>query len=426
MGKVYTDVSVLDAARERIRLAFDNTERAYVAFSGGKDSSVLMHLVMEEAIRRGQKVGVMYLDFEAQYAETIRHVQEMFDLYRDHIDPHWICMPMALRNAVTNYEPQWVAWDETKRDLWIRPKPAGCKTEHDYPFAVAGMEFEEFIALFGDWYSQGRPTAGFIGIRAQESLHRYCAIATWEKRDKTLNGWRWTTRITGQVYNVYPLYDWLTQDIWRFHGKYPELPHNRIYDAMHKAGVPLSMQRLCQPFGDDQRRGLWLYHILEPETWATLVARVSGANSGALYVGESGNISGYNRITKPDNHTWQSFTNLLLRTMPAATRDHYVERFEKFIKGWQQRGYVEIPDEAPPELEAKCWVPSWRRMCKVLLRNDYWCKGLGQTQPKSEAWQKYKAISAARKARAAQDAGEPFGDVVTLWDTGFADERDAA
>ena len=29
------------------------------------------------------------------------------------------------------------------------------------------------------------------------------------------------------------------------------------------------------------------------------------------------------------------------------------------------------------------------RLCKVLLRNDYWCKGLGLTQPKSEAYGKY-------------------------------------
>jgi predicted phosphoadenosine phosphosulfate sulfurtransferase len=28
-------------------------------------------------------------------------------------------------------------------------------------------------------------------------------------------------------------------------------------------------------------------------------------------------------------------------------------------------------------------------MCKVLLRNDHWCKGLGMTQPKSEAYGKY-------------------------------------
>jgi predicted phosphoadenosine phosphosulfate sulfurtransferase len=48
-----------------------------------------------------------------------------------------------------------------------------------------------------------------------------------------------------------------------------------------------------------------------------------------------------------------------------------------------------IPDEAPEELESKCWVPSWRRLCRTILRNDYWCKGLGQTQPKSEAYKRY-------------------------------------
>ena len=59
MGKVYRDHSVLDAARWRIRRAFDECERVYVAFSGGKDSTVLTHLVMEEAIKRQRKVGLI-------------------------------------------------------------------------------------------------------------------------------------------------------------------------------------------------------------------------------------------------------------------------------------------------------------------------------------------------------------------------------
>lgn len=395
--KIYRDIDVLEAARRRIAVTFDSVERVYVAFSGGKDSSVMLHLVMDEAIKRGQRVAVMYIDFEAQYRETVEHVQEMFDLYRDNIDQHWICVPMLLRNAVTNYEPRWTCWDETKRDLWIRDKLDGCKSVDDYPFAAAEMEFEEFIVLFGQWYGQGKRTAGFIGIRAQESLHRYCAVATWEKKDLMLEGRRWTTKIVDEVYNVYPIYDWQTTDIWTYHARYPHKPHNKIYDKMQMAGVPLSQQRLCQPFGDDQRRGLWLYHILEPQTWFKLVARVNGANSGALYIEESGNINGYNKITKPSHHTWRSFCNLLLQTMPKKTREHYVYRFKKFIKGWHDRGYRTIPEEAPPELEAKCWAPSWRRMCKVLLRNDYWCKGLGQTQPKSEAYVRYKQLMKEKK-----------------------------
>lgn len=396
-GKRYIGQNVYQAATDRIAKAFDETERAYIAFSGGKDSSVLFHLVMEEAKRRNRKVGIMYIDLEAQYADTIAHVKEMFGLYREWIDPHWICIPMRLRNALTQYEPQWVAWDEDREADWIRPKPHGCKGVNDYPFAEPEMEFEEFIVLWAQWYGQGKKTAGFIGIRAQESLHRYCAIATWEKRDLMLNGWRWTTKVVDDVYNVYPIYDWLTDDIWRYHAAFPDKPHNVVYDKMQMAGVPLSQQRLCQPFGDDQRRGLWLYHILEPETWFKLVGRVNGANSGALYIQESGNMTGYNKVTLPEGHTWQSFTNMLLRTLPPATRAHYVERFKKFIVGWHRRGYTEIPDEAPPQLEAKQWAPSWRRMAKCLLRNDYWCKGLGQTQPKSEAWQRFKERKKAQK-----------------------------
>jgi predicted phosphoadenosine phosphosulfate sulfurtransferase len=395
--KHYKDVDVLTAARERIRLTLEHFDRFYVAFSGGKDSSVLLHLVMDEAIRRDKRVGVMFIDFEAQYRETISHALQMLDLYRDHIDPHWICMPMLLRNAVTNFEPRWTCWDPTKKDLWIREKPDGCKTEEDYPFALPEMEFEEFIVLFGEWYGQGEKTAGFIGIRADESLHRYCAIATWEKRGLTFDGHRWTTKIVADTYNIYPIYDWRTEDIWRYHAKHPDKPHNRIYDKMHMAGVPLAHQRLCQPFGDDQRRGLWLYHILESDTWYKLINRVNGANSGALYVGESGNIAGYDKITKPEGHTWRSFCNLLLQTMPQKTREHYMVRFKKFIAGWSRRGYATIPDEVAPELEAKCWAPSWRRMCKVLLRNDYWCKGLGMTQPRSEAFQRYKQLKRERR-----------------------------
>lgn len=401
MPKVYRTDDVLTASRKRIQETFDNFERIYVAFSGGKDSSVMLHLVMEEAIKRNRVVGVMYIDFEAQYADTITHVEEMYRIYKNNIDPHWIAIPMLLRNAVTNYEPRWICWDPDKKPLWIREKPETCKTEKDYPFALPNMEFEEFIVLFGEWYGQGQPCAGFIGIRAQESLHRYCAIATWEKKDLMFKGHRWTTKIVAETYNIYPIYDWRTEDIWKYHSLHIGKPHNKIYDKMQMAGVPLSQQRLCQPFGDDQRRGLWLYHILEPETWFKLIARVNGANSGALYIEENGNINGYNKITKPPNHTWKSFCNLLLRTMPKKTREHYTYRFKKFIYGWNQRGYKEIPEEAPETLESKCWAPSWRRMCKVLLRNDFWCKGLGQTQPKSDAYQKFKAMKREGKLNVA-------------------------
>jgi predicted phosphoadenosine phosphosulfate sulfurtransferase len=393
---------VLVAAKERVVKILAEFDKVYVSFSGGKDSSVMLHLVCDEARRVGKTVGVLIIDLEAQYADTIKHLEEMVEEYKDCIDLHWVCPVLLLRNAVSNYQPRWVCWDPDKEDIWVRTKPKMAADMSRYDFYTPKMEFEEFIVLFGQWYAQGELTAACIGIRADESLHRYRAIVS-RKDGLMFNDYKWTTKISGKLFNCYPIYDWKTEDIWVYHGKNPELAYNRIYAQMTKAGVKLSQQRLCQPYGDDQRRGLWLYHILEPETWFKLIARVNGANSGAMYVQENGNISGYNKITKPDGHTWKSFCNLLLATMPTKTRLHYQARFRKFIAGWKQRGYQVIPDEAPHELEVKCWAPSWRRMCRVLLRNDYWCKGLGQTQPKSDAYQQFKAIKAKRKMQACKE-----------------------
>ena len=36
-------------------------------------------------------------------------------------------------------------------------------------------------------------------------------------------------------------------------------------------------------------------------------------------------------------------------------------------------------------------------MARSILRNDYYCKSLGQTQPKSEAYEKFKQIKHKRK-----------------------------
>lgn len=396
--KRYTQTSVYDAAVDRITKAFDAFEKVYVSFSGGKDSTTMLHLVMAEAERRNRTVGILVIDLEAQYTKTIQHISDTLDRYAKLADVHWVCLPMLLRNAVSNFQPRWCCWEPSAKELWVREMPTHKDVVSDpkhYPFFEEKMEFEEFMVLWGVWYADGAKCCGFIGIRADESLNRFRTIAS--KTKETLNEWQWTTRVEENLYNAYPVYDWKTADIWRYHARYPENANNPIYDQMHKAGVPLSQMRLCQPYGDDQRRGLWLYHILEPQTWFKVVARVNGANSGALYVEESGNITGYNKISKPPGHTWESFCKLLLQTLPSASKDHYIKKFRSFIKGWKGRGYNQIPDEAPPSLENKHWAPSWRRMCKVLLRNDYWCKGLGYTQPKSDAYGRYIEIRKKRK-----------------------------
>lgn len=399
MPKVGLGINVQQASVERIAYTFDNFERIYVSFSAGKDSTVMLHLVMDEATKRGRKVGLLIVDLEGQYALTMAHAERCIAMYRDLLEVHWVCLPIHLRNAVSVYQPHWMCWDPEAKDAWIRNPPECAITDPLYfPFFHPGMEFEEFVPHFGEWYSKGRKTACLVGIRSDESLNRYRTIAGTTKVRHEGHGW--TTLVTPNVYNAYPIYDWKTQDIWTYHGKNPNKPHNELYDRMHLAGIPPSSQRICQPYGDDQRRGLWLFHLIEPETWAKVVARVNGANGGALYVQEWGNVNGYRQVTKPKGHTWRSFAELLIQSMPPKTKEHFEVKIFIFQQWWSKKGYEEgIPDEADYALEAKRRVPSWRRVCKSLLRNDYWCKGLSFTQHKSAAYQKYLEMVKRKRAK---------------------------
>lgn len=411
MPKKFLGVNVLDAARERIRIAFDAFPRVYLSFSGGKDSGVLFHLAAEEARRTGKRFGLLIVDLEAQYRRTISYIEQMIEQYSDCIDLYWIALPISLRNAVSVYEPKWMCWDPNARASWVRqPDPRSITDEQFFPFFERGMEFEDLVPKFGVWYSQGMPTACLVGIRADESLNRFRTIANRKK--KTFANHQWTTRIWDTtVYNCYPLYDWRTADIWRYYGK-TRLAYNTLYDVMHQAGLTIHQQRICQPYGDDQRKGLWLYHVIEPETWARVVARVSGANSGAEFVQMPGNTSGTLRVSKPDGHTWQSFCELLLQSMPNRMAEHYRNKVHVFLKWWEKNGYPNgIPDTADPKLEASRKAPSWRRIGKMLLRNDYWAKGLSFTQTKHGFFyeQYMKRIKEERDARAKQQQRARLG-----------------
>ncbi len=398
MPKKKLGIDVLTAARQRIAWSFDTFEKIYVSFSGGKDSTVMLHLVADEAKKRGRKIGILFIDLEGQYKLTIDHVQYCYDLYADISIPFWVCLPIHLRNAVSVFETHWICWDRSKVEAWIRePAPMSICDENYFPFFHAGMEFEEFVPEFGNWFAEGKSCACFVGIRTDESLNRYRTIAS--KTKETYEGKMFTTKIIENLYNIYPIYDWKVEDLWIYHAKNSR-PHNMLYDLMYKAGLTLSQMRICQPYGDDQRRGLWLFHLIEPETWTRVVARVNGANSGALYIQETGNINGYRKVSKPEGHTWRSFAELLLHSMPPKTREHYENKIAVFRMWWSKRGYSDfpgIPDEADYAMEAKRKVPSWRRIVKSLLRNDYWCKGLSFTQHKSEAYGKYLKLMQERK-----------------------------
>lgn len=395
MPKIFLNKNVEVASQERISWTFDNFPKIYCSFSAGKDSGVMVHLVCEEARKRNRKIGLFFLDWEAQFNHTIEFAKKIFEEYADCIEPYWVSVPIKTWNACSMHEPEWTAWDESKKNLWVREKPEiAIKDGSYFPFWYEGIMFEEFVPTFGQWYAQGQDCACFVGIRTQESLNRFRAIS----RDKpTFQGKMFTTNVVENVWNVYPIYDWKTEDIWTYHGK-TKNSYNALYDKMYQAGMTINQMRICEPFGDESRKGLWLYQVIEPLTWAKLVLRANGANSGKMYSNIKGNISGNHTITLPKGHTWESFAKSLLNSTPRKTAEHYRNKISVYIKWWKARGYPEgIPDESDLKIENAGKAPSWRRVCKTLLKNDYWCKYLGFSPTKTSAYQKYTDLMIRRR-----------------------------
>lgn len=399
--KYYSEKNVYEAAKERYDYIYTHFERVCISFSNGKDSGVLLNLAIEAAKRAGKlPVNVLYIDMEAQYKHAIDYTYRMFE--KKEVQGWWVCLPIHLRNAVSQFQPHWLCWDKDKQDAWVRELPTSKYVINDegyFPFYKHGMEFEEFVPEFARWFSQGKKTACCVGIRSDESLNRFRTIASTSKI--RLDDLCWTTKLfpkeeDSQIYNCYPIYDWRVEDIWRANGKFA-WDYNKIYDIMHLAGVSIYKQRLCQPYGDDQRQGLYLFKILEPETWAKIVNRVEGANFGNRYTENDRTTLGNYKVNLPQGHTYESYAKFLLQTMPPYLAEHYQKKIDKFLAWWEKEGVKVVPDYDDPKLEARRKVPSWRRICKVLLKNDYWCKGLSFSQTTKELEKQVEMITRYRE-----------------------------
>ena len=69
------------------------------------------------------------------------------------------------------------------------------------------------------------------------------------------------------------------------------------------------------------------------------------------------------------------------------------QKIIRYVKQWESQGYPNgIPEEAPPRLEALNKVPSYRMICKAILKNDFALTSLGFSRPKTQAYMTLKRI----------------------------------
>ena len=394
MAKKYLEKNVLDAALERLEIIFTNFDNVYFSVSGGKDSSVMVQLANIVAKKLNKKFDVLFIDMEAQYKRTIEHIYELKKLSQIR-DFYHIALPIALRNAVSVLQPKWICWEEESRDLWVRDLPEDSITIYNNPFDffVKGEEFEEFIIQFADWYQKkyGGTVACGVGIRTDESLNRFNTIALQDRKIR-FKDYPWTTKVKMNekyldVFNFYPIYDFSVEDIWGTVSKF-DFMFNEIYELMYKNGLGIHQQRLCQPYGDDQKNGLDQFKALEYDTWTKVLNRVNGVNFGNIYCKTTalGNI----RSFKPKYMSWQEYSVFLLESIGIYNRDlmiHYYRKIKKFMIWYQNKYHItvdEIPETSDTKLETQKKVISWRRIARAIEKNDFYLKRLSFAPTKSD------------------------------------------
>jgi len=213
--------------------ALEVMQRPSVSFSGGKDSSVVLHLVRQVA----PETVATYADDEWILPETealLRATPNLVRVARRLQHAEWFT---AYADGPPAALPEGAVWTEGSRWQYVRD--------------VLGCD------------------GVFLGLRADENNRRRTYL-----RSRGLLVWL----DHYQQWHCNPIAWWTTQDVWAYIVS-RDVPYNAAYDVMRRLGVPLAEQRIG-PFAVERALGRGQLAILKrgwPDLYTAFVARYPDA-----------------------------------------------------------------------------------------------------------------------------------------------------
>lgn len=269
--KIYSDKTVLEASRERISYLFDEFPNIVVGMSGGKDSTVVFNLTLDEARKRGRlPLNVMWIDQEVEWQGTADYMQKIMEM--PEVKPYWYQMPMVITNNANSTERYAYCWREADKKDWMREKhPMSIKENvygtdrfHDLFAKIMGKEFD------------GIKTAKITGVRAEESPRRSMGAT----EGVTYKGITWgkVENRSKEHYAFHIIFDWSYTDVWKYIYEH-KLSYNKVYDRMYQYGAEIKEMRISNLHHETAIHHLETVQEIEPDSWSKVVKRVVGANT---------------------------------------------------------------------------------------------------------------------------------------------------
>lgn len=200
--------------RSRIARALKTLEKAaeqglspYISVSGGKDSTVMLHLARSVF----PQAPALFADDEFNLPETL----ELLDT-----------IPNLVRVAGRRQHAEWfTAWDNGPENV---------------PEGTHWIEDIEGDSRMNTWAKAEGHDAACIGVRAQENWYRRIYIAKYAKK----NGGSPLAYIKKRdMWHIYPVGFLTVQDVWACIALH-KLPYNRAYDRLTELGVPFAERRI--------------------------------------------------------------------------------------------------------------------------------------------------------------------------------------
>lgn len=197
MDKLYSTGSIdfvnlqpkIEMAKEIIRTALSNSTEPIVAFSGGKDSVVVLNLVRSVI----ESIQGIFCNTGNEYPETVEFVKSAENIiWLDPLKSFWQCvkeygMPVVKANAKSH---------GNQCCNWLKEKPAI------------------------EYYKEHGIDLVFTGLTMDESRNRMMML-------KRMGNYYFHKK--EERFKCHPIYDWTEKEVWTYI-KWLKLPYNPIYD----------------------------------------------------------------------------------------------------------------------------------------------------------------------------------------------------